>query len=336
MSRSPPLRFLLLLLAAWTGSRAVWLAPGWWTAPAEAGRLQRPSDFRSEANAADPAVRPSPGDAAPEPLQRVFRRVAASPRRRLAPIAAAAGEPPPWPVLAWQLAPRPAGEHRRTRIPGPESVTSPVRAESRWSFAAWSFLRQGDAPALAPGGTLGGSQAGALARYRLNRDPARPLALSVRLSTPVRQPAGAEAALGLDWRPSRRVPVHLLAERRQGLGRDGRSAFALMLHGGVSDSPLAGLRVEAYAQAGIVGTRSSDLFGDGALRLSVPLGRFRPGGGAWAAAQPGLSRLDLGPQASIRLPVAGRAVTLAADWRFRVAGTAKPGSGPALTVATEF
>jgi hypothetical protein len=143
-------------------------------------------------------------------------------------------------------------------------------------------------------------------------------------------------ALGIDWRPSRRVPVHVLAERRQGLGREGRSAFGLTVHGGVSDEPLGGLRIDAYAQAGIVGTRSRDLFGDGALRLSVPLGRLRLGAAAWAAAQPGIARLDLGPAASLRLPIAGRSVALGADWRQRVAGDAGPGSGPALTLATDF
>ena len=60
------------------------------------------------------------------------------------------------------------------------------------------------------------------------------------------------------------------------------------------------------------------------------------GAGAWAAAQPGLSRLDLGPQAALRLPVAGHAMTLAADWRLRAAGNAAPGSGPTLTLTTDF
>jgi hypothetical protein len=202
---------------------------------------------------------------------------------------------------------------------------------------AWSFLRQGDSKALAPAGTLGGSQIGAVARFRLNSDPARALALALRVAAPVRRPAGSEAALGIDWQPSRRLPLHLLAERRQRLGREGRSAFGLAIHGGVSDAPLASLRVEAYAQAGIVGARSLDLFGDGALRLSLPLGeRARLGAGAWASAQPGLARLDIGPQASLRLPLAGRNVAVAADWRFRAAGNARPGSGPSLTIATDF
>ena len=161
--------------------------------------------------------------------------------------------------------------------------------------------------------------------------------MSARLAAPLRRAAGAEAAFGLDWRPSRRIPVHLLLERRQALGAESRSAFGLTAYAGIGGAPLGRFRIHAYAQAGIVGVRSRDPFGDGAIRLSLPLGKgARLGAGAWAAAQPGASRLDLGPQAALRLPVAGRSVTLAADWRLRVAGNAEPGSGPTLTVATEF
>ncbi|HYI47722.1 MAG TPA: hypothetical protein VEX35_04580 [Allosphingosinicella sp.] len=195
----------------------------------------------------------------------------------------------------------------------------------------------GDPAPLAASGMLGGSQAGVRVGYRLNRDEARPLALSVRLTSPLPGPQGAEAALGVSWKPSRRLPLHFLAERRQALGREGRSAFAAGIYGGVGDARLGPLRIDAYAQAGIVGARSRDPYGDGAVRLSLPLGeRAGVGGGAWAAAQPGLSRLDLGPQAALRIPVAGRSLTVAADWRMRVAGNARPGSGPALTLATDF
>jgi hypothetical protein len=204
-------------------------------------------------------------------------------------------------------------------------------------LSAWSFLRRGEAAPLAAGGVLGGSQAGARLAYRLNDDSARPLALSARLASPLRRSAGAEAAIGVDWLPSRRLPLHILVERRLKLGPEGRSAFAITFHGGVGDAPLGPLRVDGYAQAGIVGARSRDPFADGALRLSLPLGRgARLGGGAWAAAQPGAARLDLGPQASLRFELGGRSVAVAADWRRRVAGRAGPGSGPALTLATDF
>jgi hypothetical protein len=218
----------------------------------------------------------------------------------------------------------------RAPTPAPASGSS-----RRWSLSAWSFVRRGGTAPLAAGGLLGGSQSGARLAYRLNRDSARPLALSARLSAPLRRAAGAEAALGFDWQPAGRI--HLLAERRQALGREGRSAFGLTFYGGVGDVPLGRFRLDAYAQAGLVGVRSRDPFADGSIRLSLPLGRnLSAGAGAWAAAQPRVSRLDLGPQAALRLAVAGGAVTVAADWRLRIAGDAAPRSGPTLTLATDF
>jgi hypothetical protein len=209
------------------------------------------------------------------------------------------------------------------------------RAPGRWSLSAWTFVRSAGAAPLAPGGTLGGGQSGLRASYALRRGR-RPLLLSARLYAPHSRPAGAEASLGVDWKPSSRLPLRLLGERRQALGREGRSAFALTLHGGVSEARLGALRIDAYGQAGVVGARSRDLFAESSARLSLPLGRLRLGLGGWAAAQPGASRADVGPTASLRLPVAGRSVTATADWRLRIAGRAEPGSGPALTLATDF
>ncbi len=230
---------------------------------------------------------------------------------------------------------------------GPISPTGPqppplarLATERRWSASAWAFVRQGEAQPLAAGGTLGESQLGARFAWRINSDPMRPLALSLRLYSPMRRPSAAEAALGLEWKPEGALPMRLLAERRQALGREGRSAFSLLAHGGVSDMKAAGpLRISAYGQAGIIGVKSRDLFADGSAFLALPLGgsgRISLGAGAWAAAQPGVSRIDVGPGLRLRLPVQGQSMTLSAEWRTRVAGNAAPGSGPALTLATDF
>ena len=206
----------------------------------------------------------------------------------------------------------------------------------RWSGSVWLLARRDDAsPALAPGGLLGGSQAGGRLLYRLNGDAVRPLALAARVSAPLRG-RGTEAAFGLDWRPVGRLPVHLLAERRQRLDGGGRSAFAAAIQGGGSVALPVAARLDAYAQAGVVGLRSRDLFADGAVRFGVPFGPVEIGGGAWGAAQPGAKRLDAGPQISLPLPVAGAKLRLAADWRFRLAGDARPASGPALTIGADF
>ena len=205
---------------------------------------------------------------------------------------------------------------------------------SRWSISAWALVRSGDGPQLAPGGTLGGSQTGARITFRLRER----FLLSGRVSMPLGRAAGAEAALGIEWQPFRAVPIRMLAERRQAVGRDGRSAFALLAHGGVSDRRVIGpVLLDAYAQAGLVGARSRDAFIDGAARVAVPVADgFSLGVGAWGAAQPGASRLDLGPQLSWRLPALDEKVRLSADWRVRVAGDARPGSGPAFTLSTDF
>ena len=134
------------------------------------------------------------------------------------------------------------------------------------------------------------------------------------------------------------MPLRLLAERRQALGRDGRSAFAILAHGGVSERAVAGpVILDAYAQAGVVGLSRRDRFADGAMRLSIPLEpSLSAGAGLWAAAQPGVSRVDLGPSIALRHRIGQTNWRLTADWRFRITGDAAPGSGPALTLASDF
>jgi hypothetical protein len=208
---------------------------------------------------------------------------------------------------------------------------------SRWTFSAWLFFRrEGKEATLAPGGALGGSQVGARASYALRRRGRSEAALSARFYAPIDDRHAAEGALGVDWKPFAAVPVRLLAERRQALGRDGRSAFSLTVYGGVDEARLGPLRLDAYGQAGVVGVRRRDRFADGAAGLTLPLGPLRIGGGAWAAVQPGVSRLDAGPHADVRLRAGRGAVALSGDWRFRLAGNARPGSGPALTLSTGF
>jgi hypothetical protein len=109
--------------------------------------------------------------------------------------------------------------------------------------------------------------------------------------------------------------------------------MSITAYGGVSDVRAGPFRIDAYGQGGMVGARSRDLFADGAAKLSLPSGRVKAGVGIWAAAQPEVSRIDVGPQVSFRLPAKA---TLAADWRFKIAGDAAPASGPTLTLSTDF
>jgi hypothetical protein len=138
------------------------------------------------------------------------------------------------------------------------------------------------------------------------------------------------------------MAAELFAERRINLGNGGRNAFALGVAAGADDVPVGrGLLISAYGQAGVVGLRSHDGFVDGALRIEHILirsehGEFRLGGGIWGAAQPRATRLDIGPRISQSLSVGKSRFVIAADWRQRVAGQSRPGSGPVVTLATDF
>lgn len=220
----------------------------------------------------------------------------------------------------------------------------------RLSLTSWAFVRQerpqvidprnpmlpvGEAP-LASGGTLGGSQAGARLTWRFDRA----FAANLRVSAPLRQGQqriAGEAALGLSWQPLQSVPVRLMVERRKAIGAPGggRDAFALLAEGGVYERPLPWqFRLDGYAQTGVVGLRTRDWFVDGGATVTRPIyGRFAIGAGIWGGAQPGLSRLDIGPRMSMQVRPGIRAHV---DYRHRLFGTAEPGSGFAATVATDF
>jgi len=356
MKGAAPLRFLALAVGGWICIRAAMLAPGWWPpSPASpAGPRPAPSILPSArgeiaANQAPPPLPVQPtanrltvtiptvplrGGDTGRPGGRVTLSVLSPALSVSGSALGAETSPPAGPrTLVADVASLVPGESGAVPpAPGQIALMPTARRAGRWSGSAWVLLRddRGQA-ALAPGGILGGSQVGARILYRIGGG----LALSGRSYAPLRL-GGGEAAAGIDWRPWPLLPVHLVAERRQRLGSTGRSAFALTLYGGASGRLPAGLRGEAYAQAGIVGLRSRDPFVDGSVRIGLPLGPVEAGGGAWGAAQPGAERLDAGPWIAYRLPVRRADLRLQADWRFRVAGDAAPGSGPALTLAADF
>lgn len=207
----------------------------------------------------------------------------------------------------------------------------------RLQLSTWALLRSqqtgvAGSQSLATGGQLGASQAGARLIYNLNRR----LALTARLSSPVGK-RGGEAAAGIRFQPLLNIPVWLTAERRQKIGKygDGRNAFAFFLEGGLYDRPLPwSFRLNTYLQGGVVGLKSRDLFIDGGLTATRPVFKqFSAGFGIWGGAQPGLYRVDAGPRLTMRVR---KNVKLHLDWRQKLAGNARPGSGPALTLAGDF
>ena len=153
-----------------------------------------------------------------------------------------------------------------------------------------------------------------------------------------------EVALGLALRPISRLPVSLQGEARYTSTPKSHALRPAVL--AVTELPPfalpLGMRGELYGQAGYVGGKFATGFADGQLRLDhrvVQLGKadLRLGGGAWGGIQKGASRLDAGPSLTIGQPLGGPAsIRLGADWRFRVAGKAAPGSGPAVTISAGF
>ena len=245
----------------------------------------------------------------------------------LAPVVRSVSEPTAraTPQFFIELPRAPLGEQRRSRQLSGLAVSS------------WALWRPGDGAATAFGaGTFGGSQAGVRATLPILSDQVPRLALSARVSAPLRR-RGAEAALGVEWQPSAAVPVRLLAERRQRVTGEGRSAFAMLAHGGVSGRALGhGLTLDAYGAAGVVGARSRDPFVEGATTVTRPLGPVQVGVGAWGGAQPGTARFDVGPTVALPLRFGNAGMRVSLDYRLRVAGDAAPGSGLALTIGTDF
>ncbi|MCC2977527.1 hypothetical protein LK533_12680 [Sphingomonas sp. PL-96] len=361
MRGGQPLKFLLVVLAGWTGARAALLWPGAPLAvpaaasaslPAMADTLPttRPLAARALAGiSADAAVPPYAGTDPEVTLLTAQDLVAeapppppgTTPTLGLAEpltILAAAADPPRTPVPA----PAPA-----TSSPPPAQNAAPVEpalvprppGPGRWSASAWAVVRGGSMAGNGVFGPaqLGGSQAGARIRYAL----ARTLSLSGRLSTPLKG-IGREAGLGFEWQPlTSPIPLSFLLERRFALD-SGPGGTALGAITGINPTRVYGpLELEGYGQAGVVVRNRRELYADGALRLLYPLvedRRFRLslGAGTWGGAQRGARRLDVGPAVVATVPTGGPTLRVAAEWRQRVAGNAAPGSGPALTLGTDF
>lgn len=227
--------------------------------------------------------------------------------------------------------------------PQPSPLKPPGHADpaqstrmSRWSGSAWLIARQAG-PAVPFAGQLGGSQAGVRVAYLL--DPKHRIAAVARVAGAL---AGhdTQGAIGVEWQPTR-APVRLFAEHRVAIdgGRGGPAAGVIA---GLNPVRLPhGFTLDGYGQAGVIARGGTEGFADGAVHAAHPiahLGRVRIEGGlgAWGGAQRGASRLDIGPSVAAIVPIANQRVRVTIDWRQRVAGTARPASGLALTLGADF
>lgn len=334
MTGGRPLRFLGIVLSGWIGMRAIAiyragdlplagpvehlvaaLAIGRADASVATFPIPAARDTPRQGRTIRPAIGPTPVAALPPARATPDSRHL--PGTLPAPTPTPSGATPALLPLAMPLSPAPP-------------------ARSRLTGSAWGIARGGGI-GQASGGQLGGSQVGLRLTYALDRS--RRVALAARLSTPLGT-RGAEAALGLDWQPTR-LPVHIVAERRIALD-GGRGATMLGVIGGFGPSSLAGrVTAEGYGQAGMIARDGTQAFVDGALRIAHPIAasgktRIDLGLGSWGGAQRGAARLDIGPSLGIVLPVARHRLRLTADWRQRIAGDARPDSGPALSIGTDF
>lgn len=328
-----PLRFVATVAVGWAALRVVLLWPEGATLPEaiEAANPLRPAE-------AAPARRIAPVATSAAPAR------AAAVRIGIAPTPTRAAIPPSAPpmagyamlnLLSFGVEQDGAGRAEPLpRIPAPPAMLPDRAAPGRWEASAWLVTRRG----AGVGGTmLGGDQAGLRIARRLDRRGR--LALYARATTPLAG-NGRELALGLEWRPWR-APMRFLAEQRLALD-GGKSGPAVAVVGGVTgiDLPFA-FELEGYAQAGAVKRARVEPFADGALRITRPVAargaaQLALGAGAWGAVQREAARIDLGPTAITTLPVSGQTVRIALDWRERVGGDARPGSGPALTLGADF
>jgi hypothetical protein len=369
----PSLRFLLVAVIGWAGVRAASLGmiPGADMFSMKANNAQTPpapvvaTQFPeiepiAPAPEAPPPYQtasmayPAQMQGAPPivvPIQYVYRTSAAAPPQQQQQQQQAVWNLPEPRRQLYFPTDRPGGDWQVSHLaatsaaPAQSRVTEPMQSVApsvlarrldRIQLAMWAMLRSRQdltgATSLASGGTLGGSQAGARLFYYVTPD----VAAVLRSSSEVNR-RGGELALGVRVRPLRSIPLWVTAERRQRLGKfgGGRNAFALFAESGVYDQPMPwGFTLDGYAQAGIVGLSSRDLFADGGAAFTRPVYRnFSAGFGVWGGIQPGLYRVDAGPRITMTVR---RNIKVHFDYRQRLAGNAQPGSGPVVTLAGDF
>lgn len=335
MNGGRPLRFLVILLCGWSGIRGVdvYRRGGSFAAETVAAAETLLADLGVPSATAAPAA---PFLALDNNEPRHATQIAARPARSATPAT----------VQAAPATQRPSPKHTTGlstagRTPSPPlfpALLPPPRTSigSRWSGSAWLIARDGRTVGV-PGGQLGASQAGIRILYALDRD--RRWAISGRVSAPL-SGRGKEAAVGIDWQPTR-APIHVLVEHRISLD-DGPSGPMVGIVGGFGPARVTpGIDLEAYGQAGAVARAGGGLFADGAVRASHPVAtvgglKLDVGAGLWGGAQRGAARLDIGPSLGLIVPLGGHRIRLSADWRQRIAGDARPDSGPALSIGTDF
>lgn len=333
-----PIRFLAATVIGWVAVRALMLWPA--VGPAMIPRALAPAVLAVGAPRPTPVQSPPAREIAMD-APRVWVESPMPPR----PIAGRAGgfvaSALPAAIVSASGPPAAlASSEEPQTLPAPPPSATPANnpAVSRWAVSTWFVFRNGRG--IGPGlssGQLGGSQTGLRVAYAVGE--AHRVAIVGRVATPLKG-SGREAAIGVEWRPTA-LPVRLVTEYRVALD-GGTSGPAAGVIAGTGPAPLAlGFDLETYGQAGVVRGRRAEPFAEGAARLSrrvlmIGGATVDLGLGGWGGAQRGVQRLDVGPSLGVRIPVAGKAIRASLDWRQRVAGNARPGSGPVLVIGGDF
>ncbi len=221
----------------------------------------------------------------------------------------------------------------------------------RWSLDAWGFWRQGSTSPLVALGrapSYGASQAGAVLRYRLDPGSAFAPDAYLRAYSSLEGRTEQELVAGFSTRPLADVPLRVHAEARA-LHSSGRTRARMAGFVTTEVAPVKlpyGATAEVYGQAGYVSGAQSTAFADGQLHVMREVAgfdladrntaTFKLGGGAFAGAQKGATRLDVGPTMRLETRIGDTPARLSVDWRERVAGDAEPDSGLAVTLSTRF
>lgn len=326
---SRPLRFVMVIVGGWIGARVaiLWpadgprvlmeaVAPGALAeATARPAPASTPSNARSE-SVAKSSFLARKGSPSTSSGRTVEGRSIGQPSDAAIPTPST-----PTRIVAtaeaardWPAAPLPPRTNTRSRLSG----------------SAWLIVR-GSGPAAPFSPQLGGSQAGARLTYALG--DSRRFAIAARFSSALAM-RQREAALGVDWRPTA-LPVHLFAEQRIAI-TSARGGPSLGVIAGLPATPIAaGFSLDGYGQAGAIARGGGEAFVDGAVHLTRRVAGIELGLGAWGGAQRGAARLDIGPAASVAIP-AVVPLRVSVEWRQRVAGKARPTSGPALSIGADF
>jgi hypothetical protein len=237
-------------------------------------------------------------------------------------------------------------------LPTDPDVVTPIAAPLRsattpqgFEVYAYSFWRRGASPAGTLGnGQYGGSQSAVIAEIPVLRFSGNPghsrLSMAGRISVAHGSVRERELAARVRWRPVARIPVQIIAERR--FREDRPDAFAALVAGGRSDITLPlRFRLDGYGQAGFVSGQGGGPFADVAAQAHRSIAQsqrasFAVGAGIWAGGQDNVMRMDVGPNIRANVTAGGALFQLDASWRVRVAGNARPGNGPAVTLSTSF